>query len=114
MLWFSPKANARENEYETHTNKQKLIFKTAIRNGRQPKLCQIVATTQTSRVNIAPPGVQAVVPIVPPGDLGQMSSSGLISGTTLSNMEYYKEQNANEADRGVHDFMCELTTCENP
>ena len=74
----------------------------------------IVATTQTSRVNTAPPGVEAVVPIVPRGELGQRSSSGLIFGATLSNMDYYKEQNANEADRGVHDFMCELATCGNP
>ena len=44
----------------------------------------------------------------------RMNSNGWIPYATFAYKEEYMEQSANEADGGVHDFTCKVTTCKTP
>ena len=100
------------------------IFETRIRIEHQLKLSKIVATTLTSRDNAGSAGVAAVEPILLPGDIFlhtrfspvflRMNSDGSIPSATRAHKEEGIEQNANEADRKVHEVRYKLSTYKNP
>ena len=91
-------------------NIEKRIFETRIRIEKQSNLSEIVATTLTSRDNTVSVAAAAVVSILPSWDSLVYPD---IPSAALPH-EKYIEQNANEADKEVHDFRCQPTTCKTP